>query len=147
MTNELSPGEMDALVEALYAVLVLVAGADGAVDPKEEKRFAELLVAASQTDEPLHSVIERARATMPGPTSSPSLAHEDAIDRVRAGVRVAEDKLKPEAAERFKDGLYCMGKALAEASGGGFLGLGKRLSHEEQDALVVLAACLGLRAQ
>jgi hypothetical protein len=37
-----------------------------------------------------------------------------------------------------------MGQAIAQASGGGFLGFKSRTSQTERDALVVLAACLGI---
>jgi tellurite resistance protein len=144
MMPELATGEMDALVDAFYAVLVLVAAADGEVDPKEEKRFAELLAAAAQTTDPLRTVVETARANVPGPNRFPKLSRADALDRVRAGVKVAEDKFDADSADRFKEGLLKMGRAIAEASGGTLFGLGKRKSQEEEDALVVLAACLGL---
>lgn len=140
---QLSTSDMDALVDALHAVLVLVAGADGVVDPREEQRFVQLLAAAAEIGEPLHTVVERARAKMPPAAAAQAVTHEAAVDRIRAGAAVADSRLAVDDAERFKDGLYRMGKALAEASGG-FLGLGKRQSQEEKDALAVLAICLGI---
>ena len=147
MMPDLATSEMEALVDAFYAVLVLVAGADGVVDPKEEKRFAELLASAAQTTDPLRTVVETARANVPGPTKFPKLTRSEALDRVRAGVKVAEAKFDMESTLRLKQGLYGMGAAIAEASGGALFGIGKRKSQEESDALVVLAACLGLETR
>ncbi len=144
MTSQLAPAETETLVDALYAVLALIAAADGEIDEKEHKRFLEMLSAAAQTDEPLRSVIKAALDHAESREAKAYASSQAAIDQVRAALRVVEQRFPPEATRSFRHGLYVMGKAIAEASGGGFLGFGSRTNQAERDALAVLAACLGL---
>jgi tellurite resistance protein len=144
VTQELSASETETLVDALYAVFALVAGADGEVDEPERKRFMEMLGAAAQGPEPLHSVIVKALDHSDDRKAKAFASSEAAVDKVRAALRIADDRWDADAAGRFKHGLYKMGQAIAEASGGGFFGLRTRTSQTERDALAVLAACLGL---
>jgi hypothetical protein len=144
VTQSLSPIETETLVDALYAVFALVAGADGDVDEGESKRFAQMLEVAAQGDEPLRSVIAKALEHSEQRQAKAFASAEEAVDKVRAALRIAEQRWSADAVARYREGLYKMGQALGEASGGGFLGLGARTSQEERDALAVLAACLGV---
>lgn len=145
MAGQLSESDTQALVDALYAVLALVGGADGEIDQGEEQRFTQMLAAAAQGEEPLRSVIATAQKNAPTRVAQAFANQEQALDKVRAALAVADGQLPGDAAESFRQGLYRMGKALAESSGGGFLGLGTRTSKTERDALAVLAACLDIR--
>jgi hypothetical protein len=131
-------------VDALYAVLALVAGADGEIDKGELGRFHQMLEAASQGDEPLRSVIAKALEHTKERAAKAYATADEAVDKVREALRVADARWSPEAAQRYRQGLHRMGQAIADASGGGFLGLRARTSQSEEDALAVLAACLGL---
>ncbi|HEX2676987.1 MAG TPA: hypothetical protein VHM19_10115 [Polyangiales bacterium] len=129
---------------ALYGVLALVAGADGEIDRGEEKRFLDMLSAAAQSEEPLRSVVAAALDHAKEREAQAFASAEAALDKVRAAQTIVETRFDPEAARKWKRGLYAMGQAIAQASGGGFLGFKSRTSQTERDALVVLAACLGI---
>ena len=76
------------------------------------------------------------------------------MDELGKAVESGGGKARPEWQFRESDGGPVaalaevghgdQGKAIAEASGGGFLGFGSRTNQAERDALAVLAACLGL---
>ncbi|HEX7478033.1 MAG TPA: hypothetical protein VF331_09525 [Polyangiales bacterium] len=145
MSEELSAMDLSRLEDAFYAVLTLVAGADGTVDPKEARRFTQMLEAVRGGDEPLLArLAAQALSSNSARLPKQALAAAAAAENVRAAASVADTQLSAEAAQRFKQGLYLMGKQLAEASGGGVLGLRGRTSEEERTALAELAALLGV---
>ncbi len=147
MAQELSASELSQLESALYAVLALIAGADGNVDPKEARSFTQMLEAAKGADDKLLAAVaatalagSAARLKLPLPDA------ETAGNHVRAAAQLADARLSPEAARRLKQGLYLMGVQLANASGGAVLGLRGRTSEDERRALAALAALLGVPA-
>jgi hypothetical protein len=144
--QELSAAELSRLEEALYGVLVLVGGADGQVDPKEARRFTQMLEAAKGGDEPLLAgVAGAALARAAERLAKLALDTQAAMQLVREAAALADTRLATDAARRFKLGLYVMGTQLAAASGGGLLGLGARTSADEQKALATLASLLGVQ--
>lgn len=53
-----------------------------------------------------------------------------------------DSKAETEQAKNFKMAMLLMGRNIAEASGGGFLGMGKKMGDNEKAALVLVAAAL-----
>jgi hypothetical protein len=53
-------------------------------------------------------------------------------------------KLNADDANKVKVTLVMIGKHIAESSGGGFLGFGKKISKDEKLALAGIIHCLGI---
>ncbi len=133
--------EHDVWTHALLAVVQLVAAADGKIDDKERKRVRELLEATRSSSLPY--LPAAADASLRAFDAREPFAGAP-LDAVTRALRVADRELDATEAQRFREGLYGLGRALAQASGGGILGLGKRTSDSERDALAELARVLGL---
>ncbi len=58
---------------------------------------------------------------------------------------ILESKATPDEALKFKGAMILVGTKIAEASGGGLLGAGSKVSQQEKKALAALV--VGLRAQ
>lgn len=147
MTQELSASERAQLEDALHAVLALIAGADGVIDPAETLCFTDILQTVAGGDDALLAEVARAViASSSARAQQQPLETTAASDRVRAAAALADARMSPDAAQRFKQGLYLLGTQLAQASGGGMLGLRSRTSDDERRALATLAQLLGIRA-
>ena len=145
VTQELSAREQSQLEDALYAVLTLIAGADGAIDAVETQRFTQILERVASGDDALLTQIAGAAiAGSAAHAQQPRLDATAASDLVRAAVALADARMSSDAASRFKRGLYLLGTQIAQASGGGMLGLRSRTSDEERRALDALAQLLGI---
>jgi hypothetical protein len=128
---------------ALLAVVQLIAAADGKIDAKESKRVHELLDATRSSDLPyLPKAAELALSSFD--TRMTQGAGAKPLDSLAQAVSLANRDLHALDAQRFREGLYAFGKALAQASGGGILGVGNRTSAEERAALEQLARVLGV---
>jgi hypothetical protein len=144
VTQELSASERTRLEDALYAVLTLIAGADGVVDAAETQRFTHILESVAGGDDALMAEVARAVIAGVAARARQPLDANAANDRVRAAVAFADARMPPEVSHRFKHGLYLLGTQLAQASGGGMLGLRNRTSDDERRALKALAELLDI---
>ena len=130
---ELSSADKRILAAAPAAVFALVAGADGKIDRKEQRRFEAMLGADHNAGSAVIGEILAA-----APKEGPEVLEEAGgdcelvLDRVR---KTAESALSEEDRAKFKQGLWMMGEALAQTSGGGILGIGKRVDQAESVAL------------
>jgi len=110
--------------------LVEVAWADGAVDEKERKAF---LTAAAEhgiaPGSPAHAALEEFVKTTP---------RDDARKAWYAWAAELNHKLDAAERKKVRDGLIQRARAVAEASGG-ILGLGNKISRNEQRILDAIA--------
>jgi len=138
-------GVEEILVRAPAIMFYLIAAADGHVDCGESDRFRELLAGYMDMASPL---LQRAVQVM-----LPRLNHYFAYlaspdfdrDESLAELREALDERHPGEAPAFKQALITLGRKIAEASGGGFLGFGDRVSDEEHSVLTEVSRALGLK--
>jgi tellurite resistance protein len=139
------PGVEEILVRAPAIMFYLIAAADGHVDAGESDRFRELLAGYMDIASPL---MQRAvQVMLPrlnhyfAYLASPDFDREEVLTELRATL----DEKHPDEAVAFKQALIALGRTIAEASGGGFLGLGDPISDEEHSALKEVAQALGMR--
>lgn len=144
--TDLSQEEMELLVRSIFAVFRLVATADGRADAREIESFKQMLKVSAQSDNPLlQRVLQQAAGESEQRTSSPPVpgsGEADAPETLRSAADLLESKLGEKESLGFKVGLVMMGKRIAEASGGGFLGLGKRTAQEEAEAIAAIKSLL-----
>jgi hypothetical protein len=147
MKERFSAEEWADLMFLPVAVFFMVAGADGKVDQKEILAFATDVGQGALLKDELHrelaidvagniqSILQR--------VSNLKLA-QNFVERTKGFLRA---KLSEEEYQRFTASLFISGVKIAKASGGGFLGLGDKVSKEEKTALAVFAASWGLDPQ
>jgi hypothetical protein len=126
-------------------VFLLVAAADGRVDKKELLQFQKLLTTASQSQSPL---FRQTLNTLPSKLQeyTKSLVEAGAISWMLELVQLSGilDEKHADEAKSFKESLYALAVQVAESAGGGWFGLGQKISEEEKAALDMLRATLGL---
>ena len=138
-------GLEEILVRAPAIMFYLIAAADGHVDAEESAGFREFL--ATRLDMPSPLLQRCAQVMLPrlnlylAYLASPDFDRAEALAELREvlDTRHAEDALA------FKQSLVLLGEKVAEASGGGFFGLGEKVSDEEHSALKEVASALGLK--
>jgi hypothetical protein len=142
---KLTDDETERLVGAPFAVLALVAGADGQVDRKEIKRFEQMIGAASGASEPrFGELMQIAVKTCDAWLVRLNAGEIDGEARLRDVATLLATRLDPPAAEAFRLGLVSMGERIADASGGGLLGFGKRTASQEAAVLSKIRQILGV---
>jgi hypothetical protein len=128
---------------APFWVFTAVAAIDGKVDEKEMMALAKELGEAHLFKEPLvrdvlQSCRDQLQEIMKGLQVKPQIILEglghvaDLLDR----------KTTPEEANNFKGAMLLIAKKVAEASGGGFLGVGAKVSDDEKLAIVSVATAM-----
>ncbi|MEL7029651.1 MAG: hypothetical protein AAGL49_10680 [Pseudomonadota bacterium] len=128
-------------------VFFLVAGADGTIDHKEIKVFRKVVEGVADHK----SELFKASVIMMLPSLNEYI-EECAESKLGilaslARLREAVDELMPDQAQAYFAALYELAERVAQSSGGGFLGFGSKISKEEQAALSLIRASLGLPNQ
>lgn len=123
-------------------VFSAVAGADSDIDKKEGAALAKELQEAhlyknGLAREVLSSVLHGFSDIMPAYTAD-SRSIDEGLEDV-ASLLASKGETD---AEGFKRAMLLLGKNIAESSGGGFLGIGSKVSDAEKRALVVVATSL-----
>jgi len=133
--------EWKKLTYAPFLTFLLVSGADGSIDKKELKAFAKAL---ARQENPLMLELLQS-CSQPPQTILAELAQmgEEAANLLNEVGEMLDSKLPENYALAYKYELLQIGKSIAEASGG-FLGMGKKISEEENVTLAVIAKLLGL---
>jgi len=143
--GKLTDDETERLVGAPFAVLALVAGADGKVDRKEIKRFQQMIEAASSASEPRFAeLMQIAAKTCDAWLVRLNAGEIDGESRLRDVATLLATRLDPQDAAAFRLGLVSMGERIADASGGGLLGFGKRTADQESAVLNKIRGMLGV---
>ena len=117
-------------------IFVLTALADGEVDQKETRVFFDFVqnAAANENDQTSFAaacrrLFQEMKQTIAG------VKGLDHAAELQFAVRQLDLRLSPEAGMVFKKRLYELAEAVAEGSGGGFLGMGAKISDAEKQAL------------
>jgi hypothetical protein len=120
-----------------------VAGADGKVDEKELEALLKEISQWPLFKEPL---VQETLLTLSQDFMN-LMAHYKADSRnVLTGLKDVADlldrKATQEQAKNFKGAMLLIGRNTAQASGGGFLGTGDKISSEEKGALAMVILTL-----
>jgi hypothetical protein len=135
----ISAEQWDLIAYAPVGVFLLVAGADGNVDKKEIGAFQKGLVGGvlgASNSEIMQQALLHVSKDLDDRLDVLTRQSGEAIAKmlftaqqyVRAGAG-------PEAAQLFSNALCSLGEQVANASGGGFLGLGSKIGKEEKAIL------------
>jgi len=112
-----------------------VAHADGNIDQKEEKSFVEIL---RHTVKINNSLVRRILVSISndfdGVNSSFLKESRGNFEGVKDAVALV-DKISPEDSRKFRISMFVIGHKIANASGGGLLGLGDKISDSEKQSL------------
>ncbi|MFK8400131.1 hypothetical protein M2D07_016645 [Pseudomonas sp. BGr12] len=138
------------LREAPVAIFCMVASADGEIDAKEAAAFGKLFKESGKYPSVL---MQRVMTELSPDTPSGRAVLMDflqrfsdpAFNRLQYLVdvnRLLGQQASDTDAAAFKADLLALGKAVAESSGGGFLGFGSKVSKEEKNVLVVIEKLL-----
>lgn len=124
-------------------IFSLVAGADGSIDKKEIAALAKELQEAVLFKEPLARDVLLSVATNFADVMSQYQADSrNAVTGLRDVADLLDKKASSQQADNFKKAVLLIGRNVAEASGGGLLGLGKKMSDQETSALALAAVTL-----
>ena len=156
--DDLTPEQKQTLIARMPALcFLLVAGCDGSIDDKEIVSFAKTLAkaaadaAAPQDGEPPNLLTgevfgqapQRFAGDLDAITAEVGVGAAMLIPLKLMQARQAAIELHPEEVDDFCRSLYDLAHSVAAASGG-FFGFGSKISKQEQAALTVLHAALGL---
>lgn len=145
--DEFTPGEWKTLQLAPFWISTAVAGADQFIDDAEGRALSEQLAHWKKVQDPLArellgSIFADLKAVS---TRFRAATHtEKAMAQLREVASLLDQKVSAEQARAVKQEFLKVGKATAEASGGGFLGLGDKVSPEERSMLSQIETVLGL---
>ncbi len=141
----LAEADWDVLSMGLVASFLLVAAADGKVDDKECQAFGDIIQAVSE-GAPI-SLVFKAAARIPERMHMlwPAVTARGAQPprMVAEAVVLAASKFSDEDFDLYRKLAMAIAVKTAEAEGGGFLGLGSKISKEEQKVLDGLKKLLG----
>ena len=145
--SEFSDDEWKILQNSPWIACLLVAGSDGVVDPKELREMFKQMTQAAEAPGLLGEVLKSMVGDKHDPRTDLILIAEegDTASQLVAAGKLVNQRIPDKAAEAFKVNLLRVGYAVANASGGGFMGLGSKVSEEERNSLAVLASSLSVR--
>jgi len=146
--GDLTPEEWELLMQAPYLVFLTVAAADGVVDKKEVKSLTKILAKAKEQPSVLLQKVLAESAHKAGEIINGIIAGGgNTIDALQQVQELVDSRFDADEAMLFKVSLLLISKEVAEASGGGFLGFGKKISKEEKMAMAAIALTLKLNDQ
>ena len=140
-----SAADQDTLDRSPIIIFLFIAAADGNIDRKELESFRKILHEFGNLPASMFkgilvrclNEIERHFAEIASNPMSPITLMVE-IPSISAVIA----KCPEEEQTSIREGLYRLGHKIASASGGGFLGLGSKISKEERAALKLLASLL-----
>jgi hypothetical protein len=117
-------------------VFILTAQADGEVDQKESQQFLEHVKTAASNEQDQSVFANSCRQLMQDMRGI--LAEVKGIDHAaefQIGLRMIDLRVSKETRAAYKQRLYELAESVANASGGGFFGIGSKISDAERQAL------------
>lgn len=119
-------------------VFTFVGSADGKIDEKEFKAFASNVDGWAQFKEPL---VQEVLLSLKQDFGNMLDKYRNDARKVDHALKEVADlldkKVTPQQANMFKRAIIGIAADVAKASGGGFLGLGEKISTEEKNALTI----------
>ena len=135
--------EWQTLQYAPLWVFSAVADVDGKVDDQEWSALFKEIAEASLYQVPLiRDVFTSISEDVNNILKRYGADSRDVSDGLRDVVEILDSKVSLEESVSFKHALIFLGVKIANASGGGFLGLGNKMTDEETSALSIIAALL-----
>ena len=120
-----------------------VAAADRNIDKKEIEALAKELQEAILYKEPLvRDVLVSVATDFSNIMSQYKTDPRNVTTGLQDVADLLDKKVTPQQAQNFKKAMLLIGRNVAEASGGGLLGMGKKMSDEETSALTLAAVAL-----
>ena len=148
MKEKFSPGDWEELKVLPFIVFNMVAAADGEVDQKEVAQMAEELTKAPTFKDPLHRELMLDVAVSNWQEVLKKSFEVSMIEqRLNNAKSYLKQALSDEEYSRFLGSLIISGGNIARASGGGFLGLGDKVSDEEKKVLIFLTSLFEIDLQ
>lgn len=137
--------EWQLLSNAPALVFLAVASADGNVDKKEKESFARLMQEIATTGSGLlQDIVVNGNMDFIGILQGMAEQSLDLPQQIHEIGKIVDRHCGKDEAFNFKMALWGMGKEVAQASGGGMLGLGKKISKEEETVLAGIGVVLGI---
>lgn len=134
----------EVIARAPVLAFFLVAAADGNVDDKELADFEKMIGASSVfPSELFQKAIRDMRPRLQDYLSEMATEEVDHEAELKRLNDTLDEQYRAEA-KSFKLSLFGLATKIAEASGG-FLGVGNKISKEEEEALKTIALALGLK--
>lgn len=134
-----SDDEWKKLTYSPFLSFFLVSLADGSIDKKELKSFVKSL--SNQENPLMIELLNSCHAPASEIMSHFVKLGEEVSTLLQEIGEILDSKLPKNYAFAFKVELFKIGKSVAEASGG-FFGFGKKISKQEESALVAIATML-----
>jgi hypothetical protein len=139
MKEKFSPGDWEELKVLPFTVFNMVAAADGEIDQKEVAQVAQELMKAPSFKDQLHrELMMDVAAGNWQEVLKKSFEVGNIEQRLNNAKTMLKQALSDEEYSRFLGSLIISGGNIARASGGGFLGLGDKVSDEEKKVLIFL---------
>ena len=133
-----------ALARGPVLVFLMVAGADGKVDEKEIGTFQGLVANSELAPGAVFGAMLRNALGNFEQIFTEITAADAAPPVLFLELLQALEACPPEEGMLARQGLYALGHAIASASGGGFMGLGSKISRSEKKALQLLQKLLAV---
>ena len=125
-----------------------IAGAEGGIDDKEKGALAKELAEAPLFKEAL---VREVLSSLAGDLANQLRAYgadtRDVLKGLGDVADVLDRRATPEEAKNFKNAMLLIGRNVAQASGGGFLGTGDKVSDHEKAAFVLVAAAMRVKVE
>ena len=142
MKERFTTEEWQSLKTLPFVVCVLTAAADGVIDQKEAEEIVRQLREGAALKDELHRELIVDITSSAGGDQKP-MNRQGAENTVQKIKGVLKDKLSDDEYQRFVGSLILSGLKVANSSGG-FLGMGNKVSKEEQAILGAIAALFDL---
>jgi hypothetical protein len=141
MKEKFTSQEWEQLKLLPFQVFVMVAGADSKIDEKEIEQLQADLRTAPFYKDPLHRdlFVDILTSDIMALIKK-AMDVSGFVERATQIKGILKAKLSTDEYQRFVASMFVNGIKVANASGGGFLGRGSKISPEEQRALLVFAS-------
>jgi hypothetical protein len=139
MKERFSKEEWRELLATPFQSFLMVADADGVIDEKELTEFSNIVEGGSRLADPLHRALLVDLNNVDGSEDFANRALTN-LPQVKA---ILKSKLSDDERLHFIQSLFYAGIRVAQASSGGFLGLGDKICVKEKEALAIFVAAYG----
>ena len=148
MKSRFDPEEWTQLLLFPYVIFALIAGADRVIDKKERAQFQKELDEHCKAADPLQALLYEELKQ----ADSEALLHqakepEHFQARIMGVRKILSTVLTLEEFTSFTCSMFATGLRVAQASGGGWFGLGDPVSPKERAALNLYSTHFGLDSQ
>ena len=142
MESDAIAEELAPLVKAPFAVLSLVAGADGIIDKKEVNAFRKtLLDGMEKENEFVGACIQQSLSEAPSLIEWLNSEGINAKDELKSVNQLLQSEFDAEKGNSYKAFLKSLAEDIAQPKGG-FLGFGKKIAEEDKKAIDLVVECL-----